>query len=216
MNATDLALILANVQLGERTVVDPFCLLGKPPRGKAEGELPLAIGADGVIRSHTVIYAGTMIGARFQSGHHVMIREETTIGDDCSVGTGSVIEFAVRLGNNVRLHSGVFVPEYSVLEDGCWLGPRVILTNAPYPCAERTKQTLEGVRIEKNAKIGAGATILPGRVIGEGALVGAGAIVAKDVPPGAVVVGSPSRVVAQVTDLRYRDTGEFVYTKGKP
>ena len=57
----------------------------------------------------------------------------------------------------------------------------------------------------------AGATILPGRVIGAGALVGAGAIVAKDVPSGAVVVGNPSRVVAQVTDLRYRDTGDPVY-----
>ena len=39
---------------------------------------------------------------------------------------------------------------------------------------------------------------LPGITIGENALVGAGAVVTKDVPPGAVVVGNPARVVKQL------------------
>ena len=51
------------------------------------------------------------------------------------------------------------------------------------------------------ARIGANVTILPGVVIGEGALVGAGSVVVDDVPPGAVVVGNPARVVKAVADL---------------
>ncbi len=46
--------------------------------------------------------------------------------------------------------------------------------------------------------IGHGAVVLPGVTVGSGAAVGAGAIVTKDVPPFAVVVGNPGRV------LRYR------------
>ena len=46
--------------------------------------------------------------------------------------------------------------------------------------------------------IGHGAIVLPGVTVGNGAAVGAGTIVTKDVPPFAVVVGNPGRV------LRYR------------
>src|SRR5207302_11309531 len=139
--------------------------------------------------SHTVIYSGNQIGRGFQTGHGVVVREENEIGDDVSLGTGCVIEHHVRIGNNVRLHSNVFVPAYSVLEDGCWLGPNVVLTNAKYPRSARVKEHLVGPRIERGAKIGANATLLPGVRIGRDALVGAGAVVTRDVPEGAVVVG---------------------------
>lgn len=43
--------------------------------------------------------------------------------------------------------------------------------------------------------IGAGVTLLGGVKIGNGAVIGAGAVVAKDVPPYAVVVGNPARVI---------------------
>ena len=133
------------------------------------------------------------------------------IGDDCSIGSGSVVEFRVKLGSGVRVHSQVFIPEYSVLEDGCWIGPNVVLTNAKFPQAARTKELLAGVIIGKGAKIGANSTLLPGVVIGAGALVGAGSVVTREVPPGAVVVGNPARMVGRVGDLRYPDTGEPVY-----
>ncbi|MBI4954884.1 MAG: N-acetyltransferase [Myxococcales bacterium] len=187
--------------------------MGRPPRGRAPGDLPLVIGDDAVLRSHTVIYAGTRIGRDFQSGHGVTIREDTVVGDRCSIGTGSIVEFKVLLGDGVRLHSGVFVPEYSVLEDGCWLGPRVVVTNAKFPLSARAKETLQGVRICRGAKVGANATLLPGVVVGEDALVGAGSVVTRDVPAGAVVVGNPARKVAEVGDLRYGDTGLPVYPK---
>ena len=94
-------------------------MLGEPAKGRGPGQDRLIIGPHGVIRSHTIIYAGTRIGARLQTGHSVLIRENTRIGDDCSIGSGSVVEFKVVMGNRVRLHSQCFVPEYSVLEDDC-------------------------------------------------------------------------------------------------
>jgi acetyltransferase-like isoleucine patch superfamily enzyme len=106
------------------------------------------------------------------------------------------------MGNGVRLHSHCFVPERSVLEDGCWLGPRVVVTNARYPAAPRIKAGLDGVRICRHARLGANVTLLPGVTIGEGALVGAGAVVTKDVPPGQVFVGNPARFLRNVDDLR--------------
>jgi acetyltransferase-like isoleucine patch superfamily enzyme len=111
----------------------------------------------------------------------------------------------------VRVHSQCFVPEFSVLEDGCWLGPNVVLTNAKFPQSARTKEMLAGVRVEKKAKIGANSTILPGVIIGAGALVGAGSVVTKNVPPGVIVSGNPAIVRGLIADLCYSDTHEAVY-----
>ena len=192
-----------NVALGSGWVVEDFCIIGTPPRGKKDGELPTTISDGAVIRSHTVIYAGNVIGKNFQTGNKVNIRESNRIGDNVSVGTLSVIEHHVEIADDVRIHTQVFIPEFSVLEEGCWIGPNVVLTNAKYPVSPGVKDQLVGPVIRKGAKIGANTTILPGVVIGENALVGAGSVVAKDVPPGAVVVGNPARVIRHISELPY-------------
>ena len=181
----------------------PLSIVGTPPRGARDGELPTTIGDGGIIRSHTVVYAGNVIGCNFQTGNKVNIRELNEIGNDVSVGTLSVIEHHVTIGNDVRIHTQAFVPEYSVLEDGCWLGPNVVLTNAKYPLSPGAKHELAGPVIRRGAKIGANATILPGVVVGEDALVGAGTVVVRDVPAGAVIVGNPGRVIGHIADLPY-------------
>jgi len=195
--------VLAGVKLGEGSVVEAYCLVGVPPRGKKEGELETLIGRDAHIRSHTVIYAGNVIGKNLQTGNKVNIRELNKIGDDVSIGTLSVVEHHVEIGNRVRIHSQVFIPEYSILEEDSWLGPNVVLTNARYPLSPDAKKNLIGPTIKKGAKIGANSTILPGVIIGENALVGAGSVVTKDVPPGAVVAGNPARIISQISDLPY-------------
>jgi acetyltransferase-like isoleucine patch superfamily enzyme len=195
--------VYSNVSLGAETSIEDFCIVGVPPRGVRDGELPTTIGERAVIRSHTVIYAGNVIGKNFQTGNKVNIRESNRIGDNVSVGTLSVIEHHVTIADRVRIHTQVFVPEFSVLEEGCWLGPNVVLTNAKYPLSPKVKEQLVGPVIRKGAKIGANVTILPGVVVGENALVGAGSVVAKDVPPGAVVVGNPARVNRHIAELAY-------------
>jgi acetyltransferase-like isoleucine patch superfamily enzyme len=195
--------IFANVTLGEGSVVEDFCIVGTPPRGMKDGDLATTIGDGAVIRSHTVVYAGNVIGKNFQTGNKVNIRESNRIGNNVSVGTLSVIEHHVEIADNVRIHTQVFIPEYSVLEEGCWIGPNVVFTNAKYPLAPGVKDSLAGPTIRKGAKIGANVTLLPGVVIGENALVGAGSVVVRDVPPGAVVAGNPARVIRQISDLPY-------------
>lgn len=198
-----LSVIYAGVQLGQKTLIEEFCIIGTPPRDYRDGELTTLIGAGGHLRSHTVIYAGNRIGQHFQTGNKVNIREFNDIGDDVSIGTLSVIEHHVSIGNRVRIHSQVFIPEYSILEEECWLGPNVVLTNAKFPLSPAAKKNLRGPTIRCQAKIGANVTILPGVTIGEGALVGAGSVVTRDVPAGAVVAGNPARVINHIRELPY-------------
>lgn len=193
--------IFANVELGDGVQLGSFCVIGQPPRGKQDGELLTRVGSGSVIRSHTVVYAGNVIGERFSTGHGVMIREENRIGDDVSVGSHSIVEHHVSIGNGVRIHSQAFIPEYSVLEDGCWIGPNVVLTNAYHPMCPKAKECLKGPTVRRGAKIGANATLLPDITIGEDALVGAGSVVVDDVAPGAVVAGNPARVIKDISDL---------------
>ncbi len=201
MNSGDTAIIYPGVVWGGAYTLGPFVIVGQAPRGHQPGDLATRIGAGAYINSHTVIYAGNSIGTNLRVGHGVLIREQNEIGDDVSIGSGSNVEHHVRIGNRVRLHSNVFVPELSVLEDDCWLGPNVVVTNARYPATPTTKEELVGVYIEKRAKIGANTTILPGVRIGTNALVGAGAVVTVDVPPGAVVVGNPARIIKYISQI---------------
>lgn len=187
--------IYPNVFFFDEPTLGAFVIIGEPPRGKIAGELATRIGARAVIRSHTVIYAGNVIGDDFQTGHGVLLREENEIGNNVSIGSHTIVEHHVKIGNNARLHSNVFVPEFSILEENCWLGPNVVVTNARYPQSRNVKENLRGAHIKRGAKIGANATLLPGVVIGENALVGAGAVVTRDVPDGAVVAGNPARVI---------------------
>lgn len=211
MKETAAARIYGEVVLGSGSVVEDFCLLGHRALGETAPRA-VRVGENALIRSHTVVYEGVTIGDRFSCGHGVLIREDCQIGDDCSIGSGSVIEFSVVMKNRVRLHSRCFVPEYSVLDDGCWLGPGVIVTNTRYPAGPRSKQTLEAVHVGAGARVGAGVILLAGVAIGAGSLVGAGAVVRHDVAPGTVVVGSPARKISRVDELT--DAAGRVYPEG--
>ncbi len=204
---SETAIIYPGVVWGGEYYLDPFVIVGYLDHRQQEEEVLTFVGAGAFIRSHTVIYVGNRIGRNFVTGHGALIREANDIGDDVSIGSGSVVEHHVCIGNRVRLHSRVFVPEFSVLEDDCWLGPNVVLTNAKYPRSPGAKGKLIGPLIEQRAKIGANATILPGVRIGRDALVGAGAVVTKDVPAGAVVVGNPARVINHLIRLPYEVSG---------
>jgi len=186
------ALIAPNVELGNGTVVGEYAILGRAPRGKADGELRLVIGPGSVIRPFTTIYAGTTIGARLQTGQGASIREDNVIGDDVSVGTQAALEFGNRLGSRIRVHTGCFL-ELVTIEDDVFLGPHVVFTDDPHPMCPAYLDCVRGATVRRRARIGGNATILPGVQIGEDALVGAGSVVRKDVAARSVVAGNPAK-----------------------
>ena len=198
-------MIHPNVSIGEGTYVHEGAIVGEAPRGKQPGELKTVIGAGGVIRSGTVIYAGTVIGDRFNSGHGALVREDNVIGDDCSVGTNAVLEAGNRIGSGTRIHSGCFL-EHVTLVARVFLGPHVVFTDDPHPMCPRYLDCVLGATVEDDVSIGANVTLLPGIRIGAGSLIGAGSVVTKSVEAGIVVAGNPA--------VRVKDVDQLVCFKG--
>lgn len=190
------AIIYPNVKLGNNVIIEDFCIIGCPFSGYQKE--PTIIGDNAVLRSHTVIYAGNIIGSGFQTGNKANIRELNRISDNVSIGTLSVIEHHVTIEKGVRIHSQVFIPEYSILKEESWIGPNVVFTNARFPKSPDVKKELVGPVIEKKVKIGANSTLLPGVKIGENSLVGAGSVVTKDVPSGVIVAGNPATYLRDI------------------
>lgn len=186
------AVIAPETEFGRNPEVGPFVVIG---RDRADSGA-VTFGDECLIRSHSVVYGGVTFGDRCAVGHFSLIRENTLFGSDVSIGSRTGLGPSVTVGDRVRFHSGCFIPEESVIEEGAWFGPHVVVTNARYPNRPDTKEHLEGVHVERDAVIGAAVVLLPGVRIGAGALVGAGAIVTKDVPNGATVVGNPARLIS--------------------
>lgn len=152
------------------------------------------MGNNAVIRSGAVIYCDVTIGDYFQSGHNVLIRENTSIGNHVVLGTNSVIDGNCSIGNFVKIETNCYIPTHVSIGDRVFLGPNVTLTNDKYPLRLRDSYVPEGPIIENNVTIGAGVIVLPGVRISEGSMIAAGAVVTQDVPGGSLVTGIPGRV----------------------
>lgn len=125
------------------------------------------------------------------------------IGDGSRIGPFVEIQRGAVVGARCKISSHSFVCEGVELGDGVFVGHGVVFTNDRYPgavTAEGTLQAdgdwvLERTIVREGAAIGSGAVVLCGLTIGENAIVGAGAVVTRDVPDGAIVAGSPARVM---------------------
>jgi len=193
---SETAIIYPNVSIGNNVIIEDFCIIGLPFNGIKEEKTVIGDGA--IIRSGTYIYAGNQIGKNFHTGNKVNIRELNSIGDNVSIGTLSVIEHNITIHNGVRIHTQAFIPEYTIIEKNCWIGPNVVLTNAKYPKHPKAKENLNGVYIQQNVKIGANTTLLPGVVIGKHSLIGAGSVITKNVAARMIVAGSPAKEIRKV------------------
>jgi acetyltransferase-like isoleucine patch superfamily enzyme len=116
-------------------------------------------------------------------------------------------------------HSGIWIGqdsligEYNVIrgQGGVTIGNRVytsplvqlLAVNHVYqdPTRSFVEQgiTAEGIVIEDDVWIGAGAIVTDGVHIGQGSVIAAGAVVTKDVPAHTVVAGVPAKVIKHIT-----------------
>jgi putative colanic acid biosynthesis acetyltransferase WcaF len=103
------------------------------------------------------------------------------------------------MGAGSCLASGVdcYCVDKIVLGRDAVVSQRTFLCTATHDYRERGFRLITGpVIIGEDAWIAAEVYIGPGITVGAGAVAGARAVVVNDVPPGAVVVGNPARVVA--------------------
>jgi acetyltransferase-like isoleucine patch superfamily enzyme len=134
------------------------------------------------------------------------------IGADVNICDHVFVENDVVVGDRVTVKSGVQLWDGITLDDDVFVGPNVTFTNDPFPRSKRRPAVFARTVVETGASIGGGAVILPGVRVGRWAMVGAGSVVTKDVPPYAIVVGNPARIVGYVDQhgdrLRTGATGD--------
>lgn len=205
-------MIKRGVVLGSNSYVGVGCIIGERQianvsDAKKTRKRELHIGNGALLRSGTILYEGSRIGAEFETGHRVTIREKTDIGDCVRIGTLSDIQGHCRIGSYVRMHSNVHIGMKSEIEDYVWIFPYVVLTNDPTPPSEN----LVGVHIHSFAVVSTGSVILPGVDVGQDALIGAGAVVTRNVAEYKVVAGNPAKEISDVRKIKNKITGEPAY-----
>jgi len=108
----------------------------------------------------------------------------------------------VLVGARAKVQTNVYLTAFTVLEDDVFVGPGAITTNddtmARHGGGRDSESPLRGAILRRACRVGGGAVLTPGVEVGEEAFVAAGALVTRDVPPRAVVMGVPARVVREV------------------
>lgn len=122
-------------------------------------------------------------GANFYTGW------EIEIGDDSSLGIDCMIPYDLKVGKDVMMGPYVVI-----------VGDSHKFSSTHIPMRLQGIKEYQPVRIEDDVWIGARAIILPGLKIGHGAIIGAATVVTKDVPPYAICVGNPGRVIKYRTE----------------
>ncbi len=118
---------------------------------------------------------------------------DVTLAHDVSVWFNAVLRgdtelMIISAGTNIQdgavLHADPGYP--TIVGVGCTVGHRAIV---------------HGARVGDNSLVGMGAILLNGAVVGENCIIGAGALLTQDkiFPPGSLILGSPAKVVRELT-----------------
>ena len=129
------------------------------------------------------------VNARIEPG--AIIRDKVEIGDGAVIMMGAILNIGAVVGKGTMIDMGTVLGGRATVGDRCHIGAGTVLAGVVEPASATP------VIVEDDVVIGANAVVIEGIRIGKGAVVAAGAVVIEDVPAGAVVAGSPARVVKQ-------------------
>jgi len=161
------------IRLGEGVYLDEGVYLHACPAG-------IAIGARSMVMCRGILHV-----YNFRGLPHAGIR----IGADSLIGEMNVL----------RGQGGIDIG------DRVFTSPMVQILAVNHVFADPTRPfveqgiTAQGIVIEDDVWVGAGAVICDGVRVGRGSVIGAGAVVTRDVPPHSVVAGVPAKVVKTIT-----------------
>ena len=109
---------------------------------------------------------------------------------------------SLKLGNNVQINPNTCIYGRVIIGDNVMIAPNCMIASGNHGIeitgeAMITQEcTTKGpIQIGNDVWIASNSILLDGVNIGSGAIVGAGSVVTKNVPPMAIVVGNPARVV---------------------
>jgi acetyltransferase-like isoleucine patch superfamily enzyme len=195
----------AETSIGAGCVIEDHAVLGKRPRlaarSTARGEVsPLELGERVTVCAGAVVFAGARVGDGAILGDQSYVRERTRIGPDSVIGRGSAVDNDVTIQQRVRVQTSVYLTAHTLVEDDVFIGPGVTTPNDHAMARHGPEDRLRGAVLRRACRVGGASVIVPGIEVGEEAFVAAGSVVTRDVPPRAVVMGVPARVVREVPD----------------
>lgn len=148
------------------------------PLGRAGEPWHMAIG-DVATRARVLETLGGLAVAVVHP--RAIVSERAMISSGVFVGPGAVVNTGAVLGEHAIVNSAAVVEHDVRVGRASHVAPGAVLCGA--------------VEVGRGCLVGAGAVLLPGVTVGDGAVVGAGAVVRGHVPPRAVAVGVPARVL---------------------
>jgi 2,3,4,5-tetrahydropyridine-2-carboxylate N-succinyltransferase/tetrahydrodipicolinate N-acetyltransferase len=137
--------------------------------------------------------------ARIEPG--AVIRDMVEIAVGAVVMMGAVINIGASIGAAAMIDMNAVIGGRAVIGERCHIGAGAVVAGVIEP-ASATPTV-----VEDEAFVGANAVILEGVRIGRKAVVAAGSVVTEDVPPGAVVAGSPAKIVKMADSKTEGKTG---------
>jgi len=129
----------------------------------------------------------TRYDARIEPG--AVIRDMVSIGKNAVIMMGAVINIGAEIGEGTMIDMNAVLGGRARIGARCHIGAGAVVAGVIEPASARPTV------VEDEAFVGANAVLLEGVRVGSKAVVAAGAVVTGDVPPGAVVAGSPAKVI---------------------
>ena len=133
------------------------------------------------------------VNARIEPG--ALIRERVEIGDKAVIMMGAIINIGASIGESTMIDMGAILGARATVGEHAHIGAGAVLAGVLEP------PSASPVVVEDNVLIGANAVVLEGVRIGKDAVVAAGAVVTKDVPAGAVVAGTPAKIIKMRNEI---------------